>query len=102
VAGWYPITPATAVMDNFTKLCATYRREKVESNDPNAPATYKNNYLIIQAEDEIASIGMVLGAGWSGARAFTSTSGPGISLMSELLVSPITQKFPPSSSTCNG
>jgi 2-oxoglutarate ferredoxin oxidoreductase subunit alpha len=85
VAGWYPITPATAVMDNFTKLCATYRREKVESNDPTAPATYKNNYLIIQAEDEIASIGMVLGAGWSGARAFTSTSGPGISLMSELL-----------------
>jgi 2-oxoglutarate/2-oxoacid ferredoxin oxidoreductase subunit alpha len=85
VAGWYPITPATAVMDNFTKLCATYRREKVESGDPDAPATYKNNYLIIQAEDEIASIGMVLGAGWSGARAFTSTSGPGISLMSELL-----------------
>jgi 2-oxoglutarate ferredoxin oxidoreductase subunit alpha len=85
VAGWYPITPATAVMDNFTKLCATYRREKIESNDPDTPATYKNNYLIIQAEDEIASIGMVLGAGWSGARAFTSTSGPGISLMSELL-----------------
>ena len=85
VAGWYPITPATAVMDNFTRLCAKYRREKVESNDPTAPATYKNNYLIIQAEDEIASIGMVLGAGWSGARAFTSTSGPGISLMSELL-----------------
>jgi 2-oxoglutarate ferredoxin oxidoreductase subunit alpha len=85
VAGWYPITPATAVMDNFTKLCAKYRRERVESDDPNEPATYKNNYLIIQAEDEIASIGMVLGAGWSGARAFTSTSGPGISLMSELL-----------------
>ena len=84
VAGWYPITPATAVMDNFTRLCATYRRERVESpND--GPPTYKNNYLIIQAEDEIASIGMVLGAGWSGARAFTSTSGPGISLMSELL-----------------
>jgi 2-oxoglutarate ferredoxin oxidoreductase subunit alpha len=72
-------------MDNFTKLCATYRRVKVESDDPNEPPTYKNNYLIIQAEDEIASIGMVLGAGWSGARAFTSTSGPGISLMSELL-----------------
>ncbi|MGP8008679.1 MAG: 2-oxoacid:acceptor oxidoreductase subunit alpha [Acidimicrobiales bacterium] len=85
VAGWYPITPATAVMDNFTRLCAKYRRVKVESDDPGAPATYKNNYLIIQAEDEIASIGMVLGAGWSGARAFTSTSGPGISLMSELL-----------------
>jgi 2-oxoglutarate/2-oxoacid ferredoxin oxidoreductase subunit alpha len=85
VAGWYPITPATAVMDNFTRLCAAYRREKVESTNPGEPPTYKNNYLIIQAEDEIASIGMVLGAGWSGARAFTSTSGPGISLMSELL-----------------
>jgi 2-oxoglutarate ferredoxin oxidoreductase subunit alpha len=85
VAGWYPITPATAVMDNFTRLCAKYRRVKVASDDPEAPATYENNYLIIQAEDEIASIGMVLGAGWSGARAFTSTSGPGISLMSELL-----------------
>jgi 2-oxoglutarate ferredoxin oxidoreductase subunit alpha len=85
VAGWYPITPATAVMDNFTKLCAKYRRERIDSDDPNEPATYRNNYLIIQAEDEIASIGMVLGAGWSGARAFTSTSGPGISLMSELL-----------------
>ncbi len=85
VAGWYPITPATAVMDNFTKLCAKYRRERIESDDPSAPVTYRNNYLIIQAEDEIASIGMVLGAGWSGARAFTSTSGPGISLMSELL-----------------
>ena len=85
VAAWYPITPATAVMDNFTRLCAKYRRVKVDSDDPTAPATYQNNYLIIQAEDEIASIGMVLGAGWSGARAFTSTSGPGISLMSELL-----------------
>ncbi|HTB08205.1 MAG TPA: 2-oxoacid:acceptor oxidoreductase subunit alpha [Acidimicrobiales bacterium] len=85
VAGWYPITPATAVMDNFTRLCAAYRREKIPSDNPDEPPTYKNNYLIIQAEDEIASIGMVLGAGWSGARAFTSTSGPGISLMSELL-----------------
>ncbi|HEY5438150.1 MAG TPA: 2-oxoacid:acceptor oxidoreductase subunit alpha [Acidimicrobiales bacterium] len=85
VAGWYPITPATAVMDNFISLCAKYRREVVANDDPNAPATYKNNYLIIQAEDEIAAIGMVLGASWSGARAFTSTSGPGISLMNELL-----------------
>lgn len=85
VAAWYPITPATAVMDNFTRLCAKYRRERIPSDDPNAPAKYKNNYLIIQAEDEIASIGMVLGASWNGARAFTSTSGPGISLMSELL-----------------
>jgi len=85
VAAWYPITPATAVMDNFTRLCAKYRRELIPGDDPSAPAKYKNNYLIIQAEDEIASIGMVLGASWNGARAFTSTSGPGISLMSELL-----------------
>src|SRR5665213_1778173 len=85
VAGWYPITPATAVMDNFIQLCARYRRETVVSDDPDVPDTTQNNYLIIQAEDEIASIGMVLGAGWSGARAFTSTSGPGISLMNELL-----------------
>ncbi len=85
VAGWYPITPATAVMDNFIQLCARYRRETVKSDDPDVPDTVRNNYLIIQAEDEIASIGMVLGAGWSGARAFTSTSGPGISLMNELL-----------------
>ncbi len=85
VAGWYPITPATAVMDNFIALCAKYRRETVPSTDPLAAPTYQNNYLIIQAEDEIAAIGMVLGAGWNGARSFTSTSGPGISLMNELL-----------------
>ena len=84
VSGWYPITPATAVMDNFTRLCAQYRREPIENPAPGEPA-YKNNYLIIQAEDEIAAIGIVLGASWSGARAFTSTSGPGISLMNELL-----------------
>jgi 2-oxoglutarate ferredoxin oxidoreductase subunit alpha len=84
VAGWYPITPATAVMDNFIRLCAKYRREPVEGSDPASP-TYQNNYLILQAEDEIAAIGMVLGASWNGARAFTSTSGPGISLMNELL-----------------
>jgi 2-oxoglutarate ferredoxin oxidoreductase subunit alpha len=84
VSGWYPITPATAVMDNFTRLCAQYRREPVENPEP-GELPYKNNYLIIQAEDEIAAIGMVLGASWSGARAFTSTSGPGISLMNELL-----------------
>ncbi len=82
VAGWYPITPATAVMDNFIKLCAKYRREPVEGGKP---GEFKNNYLVLQAEDEIAAIGMVLGASWSGARAFTSTSGPGISLMNELL-----------------
>ena len=76
VAAWYPITPATAVMDSFVRFCAKYRRD---------PDTGKNNYLIIQAEDELASIAMVIGASWNGARAFTSTSGPGISLMNELL-----------------
>ncbi len=85
VAAWYPITPATAVMDNFTKLCATYRREVVAGENEGDPPTVKNNYIILQAEDEIAAIGMVLGGGWSGARSFTSTSGPGISLMNELL-----------------
>jgi 2-oxoglutarate/2-oxoacid ferredoxin oxidoreductase subunit alpha len=76
VAAWYPITPATSVMDNFKQLCERYRRD---------PETGENYYMIIQAEDELASIGMVIGAGWNGARAFTSTAGPGISLMNELL-----------------
>ena len=79
VVGWYPITPATAVMDNFIGFCKRYRRVEV------APGEWENNYCVIQAEDEIAAIGMVLGASWAGARAFTSTSGPGISLMNELL-----------------
>jgi 2-oxoglutarate ferredoxin oxidoreductase subunit alpha len=85
VAAWYPITPATAVMDNFIRLCAKYRREAVPGATPDEPTTFKNNYLILQAEDEIAAIGMVIGASWNGARSFTSTSGPGISLMNELL-----------------
>jgi 2-oxoglutarate ferredoxin oxidoreductase subunit alpha len=68
VAAWYPITPATAVMDGFKRFCERYRRD---------PQTGKNNYLIIQAEDELAAIGMVIGASWAGARAFTSTAGPG-------------------------
>jgi 2-oxoglutarate ferredoxin oxidoreductase subunit alpha len=76
VAAWYPITPATSVMDAFKGFCEQYRRD---------PETGKNNYLILQAEDELAAIGMVLGASWSGARAFTSTAGPGVSLMNELL-----------------
>jgi 2-oxoglutarate ferredoxin oxidoreductase subunit alpha len=76
VAAWYPITPATSVMDAFRQFCAKYRRD---------PETGKNNYLILQAEDELAAIGMVIGACWNGARAFTSTAGPGISLMNELL-----------------
>jgi 2-oxoglutarate/2-oxoacid ferredoxin oxidoreductase subunit alpha len=76
VAAWYPITPATSVMDAFKELCADYRKD---------PETGKNNACILQAEDELAAIGMVIGANWNGARAFTSTAGPGISLMSELL-----------------
>jgi 2-oxoglutarate ferredoxin oxidoreductase subunit alpha len=76
VAAWYPITPATSVMDAFKMFCEKYRRD---------PETGQNNYLILQAEDELAAIGMVIGAGWNGARAFTSTAGPGISLMNELL-----------------
>jgi 2-oxoglutarate ferredoxin oxidoreductase subunit alpha len=76
VAAWYPITPSTSLMDAFTKFCARYRRD---------PETGRNNYLVLQAEDELAAIGIVLGACWAGARAFTSTSGPGISLMNELL-----------------
>jgi 2-oxoglutarate ferredoxin oxidoreductase subunit alpha len=76
VAAWYPITPATSVMDAFKGFCEQYRKD---------PETGKNNFLIVQAEDELAAIGMVLGASWNGARAFTSTAGPGISLMNELL-----------------
>jgi 2-oxoglutarate ferredoxin oxidoreductase subunit alpha len=63
-------------MDAFTRFCGRYRRD---------PETGRNNFLILQAEDELAAIGMVIGASWNGARAFTSTSGPGISLMNELL-----------------
>lgn len=76
VAAWYPITPSTSLMDAFKTFCERYRRD---------PATGKHRYCIIQAEDELAAAGMVIGAGWAGARAFTSTSGPGISLMSEFI-----------------
>ncbi|MEZ4257447.1 MAG: 2-oxoacid:acceptor oxidoreductase subunit alpha [Polyangiaceae bacterium] len=76
VAAWYPITPSTSVLDAFTAFCAKYRTDK---------ETGKRRYCILQAEDELAAVGMVIGASWAGARAFTSTSGPGISLMSELV-----------------
>ena len=76
VGAWYPITPSTSLMDAFRTFCARYRVE---------PETGKRTYAIIQAEDELAAIGMVLGASWNGARSFTSTSGPGISLMSEFI-----------------
>jgi 2-oxoglutarate/2-oxoacid ferredoxin oxidoreductase subunit alpha len=76
VGAWYPITPATSLMDAFRHFAARYRRD---------PETKRNRYLIVQAEDELAAAGVVIGAGWAGARAFTPTSGPGISLMSEFL-----------------
>ncbi len=76
VGAWYPITPSTSLMDAFRSFCERYRID---------PKTGKNNYAIIQAEDELAAIGMVLGAAWNGARSFTPTSGPGISLMSEFI-----------------
>ncbi len=76
MAGWYPITPSTSVVEGFEKYCKRLRID---------PGTGKKNYAIVQAEDELAAIGMVIGASWNGARAFTATSGPGISLMSEFL-----------------
>ncbi|MEW6984058.1 2-oxoacid:acceptor oxidoreductase subunit alpha [Colwelliaceae bacterium 6471] len=76
VVGWYPITPSTSVVEKFASYCERLRID---------PATGKKNYALVQAEDELAAIGMAIGAGWNGARAFTATSGPGISLMSEFL-----------------
>jgi 2-oxoglutarate ferredoxin oxidoreductase subunit alpha len=76
VCAWYPITPSSSLAEAFQKYCQKLRV------DPDAGG---NRYAVIQAEDEIASIGMVVGAGWNGARAFTSTSGPGISLMNEFI-----------------
>ena len=76
VGAWYPITPSTSLMDAFKGFCERYRVD---------PDTGERNYAVIQAEDELAAIGMVLGASWNGARAFTPTSGPGISLMNEFV-----------------
>jgi 2-oxoglutarate/2-oxoacid ferredoxin oxidoreductase subunit alpha len=76
VAAWYPITPSTSVVDAFEKYA---KRVRID------PGTGLRNYAIVQAEDELSAIGMVIGASWNGARAFTATSGPGISLMSEFL-----------------
>jgi 2-oxoglutarate/2-oxoacid ferredoxin oxidoreductase subunit alpha len=76
VAAWYPITPSTSVVDAFEKYAKRLRID---------PGTGRKNYAIVQAEDELAAIGMVVGASWNGARAFTATSGPGLSLMSEFL-----------------
>ena len=76
VAAWYPITPSSSLAEAFQKYCSKLRVDA---------ATGKQNYAVVQAEDEIASIGMVVGAGWNGARAFTATSGPGVSLMTEFI-----------------
>ena len=74
VAAWYPITPSTSVIESFSSYCRKFRTD---------PDNGMARYAIVQAEDELASIGMVIGASWNGARAFTATSGPGISLMQE-------------------
>jgi 2-oxoglutarate/2-oxoacid ferredoxin oxidoreductase subunit alpha len=76
VCAWYPITPSTSLAEAFTEHCQKLRID---------PATGEAKFAIVQAEDEIASIGIVVGAGWNGARAFTCTSGPGISLMQEFV-----------------
>lgn len=76
VAAWYPITPSTSLMDAYKSFCDRTRID---------PATGRKNFAFIQAEDELAAIGMVIGAMWNGARAFTATSGPGVSLMNEFL-----------------
>ncbi len=76
VCAWYPITPSTSLAEAFERYCRRFRME---------PETGKARFAIIQAEDELASIGMVIGAAWNGARAFTATSGPGISLMQEFV-----------------
>jgi 2-oxoglutarate/2-oxoacid ferredoxin oxidoreductase subunit alpha len=76
VAAWYPITPSTSVVDAFAAFAARYRRD---------PETGGLRVAIVQAEDELAAAGMVIGAGWMGARSFTATSGPGISLMGEFI-----------------
>ncbi len=76
IAAWYPITPSTSLAEAFDRYCRRFRME---------PETGRRRYAIVQAEDELASIGMVVGAAWNGARAFTATSGPGISLMQETI-----------------
>ncbi len=76
VGAWYPITPSTSMMEAFKGFCQKYRRDS---------ETGANRFAIVQAEDELAAVGMVIGASWAGARAFTPTSGPGISLMNEFI-----------------
>ncbi len=76
VCGWYPITPSTSVVESYSRFCERMRID---------PASGKKRFGIVQMEDELAAIGVVIGASWNGARAFTATSGPGVSLMSEFL-----------------
>jgi len=76
VCAWYPITPSTSVAEGYEKYAKQLRVD---------PQTGKNNFAIIQAEDELSAIGMVIGSNWNGARSFTATSGPGVSLMQEFL-----------------
>jgi 2-oxoglutarate ferredoxin oxidoreductase subunit alpha len=76
VGAWYPITPSTSLMDAFARFCARYRTDA---------ETGERRYAIVQAEDELAAAGIAIGAGWAGARAFTPTAGPGISLMGEFI-----------------
>ncbi|TAK46222.1 MAG: 2-oxoacid:acceptor oxidoreductase subunit alpha, partial [Betaproteobacteria bacterium] len=76
VCAWYPITPSSSLAEAFQRYCSRLRVD---------PETGKNKFAIVQAEDELASIGIVVGAGWNGARAFTATSGPGVSLMTEFI-----------------
>jgi len=76
VGAWYPITPSTSLMEAFTAFCREFRTD---------PATGERRYAVVQAEDELAAAGIAIGAGWAGARSFTNTSGPGISLMQEFI-----------------
>lgn len=76
VCTWYPITPSTSVAEAYNKFCSKYRID---------PETGKKNFAFVQSEDELAAVGMAIGAGWNGARSFTATSGPGLSLMNEFL-----------------
>src|SRR5439155_11514589 len=74
VAAWYPITPSSSLCEYLIGYCERFRVD---------PETGEHRYSIVQAEDELAAVGMAIGAAWTGARAMTSTSGPGISLMAE-------------------
>jgi 2-oxoglutarate ferredoxin oxidoreductase subunit alpha len=85
VVAWYPITPSTSLVDGINEHMHL-RRD---------PVTGENTVAVIQAEDELAAIGMVLGAGWAGGRAMTATSGPGISLMAEFVGLGILRRFQP-------